>query len=112
MKIWEMLKEKLLTNAVNGNLFYTSRTLPQTNKEKYWYNRGLHDSLIDVRNYEKQCDALYSKKYNSLIKCLSQQNILVYYDEATNTTHLTKNDEMKINSDDIDDACFIADSYE
>jgi hypothetical protein len=88
MKIWEQFKEKLLTNAVNGNLFYTHDTLPQTDKEKYWYNRGLQDSLMDVKCYEKQCETVYGKKYDSLIKCLSQNDIRVYYDETTNSTHI------------------------
>lgn len=92
MKIWEHFKEKLLTFAVNGNMFYTSCTLPQTNKEKYWYNRGLQDSLMDVQFYEKQCDYVYGKKYDSLIKCLSQHKILVYYDETTNITRISKTD--------------------
>lgn len=90
MKIWEQFKEMLLTRAVNGNWLYTSRTLPETNKEKYWYNRGLQDSLMDVKLYEKQCKDTYSKKYNSLIKCLSQNRILVHYDEVTNTSHISK----------------------
>ena len=64
MKIWEHFKEILLTRAINGNLFYTRRTLPKTNEEKYWYNRGLQDSLMDVKCYEKQCEEVYSKKYN------------------------------------------------
>lgn len=97
MKIWEQFKAKLLTNAVNGNLFYTSRTLPETNKERYWYNRGLQDSLMDVKLYEKQCEDVYSKKYDSLIKCLSKHKILVSYDETTNTTHISKIDGIEIN---------------
>jgi len=94
MNIWKQFKEKLLTNAVNGNLFYTQRTLPETDKEKYWYNRGLQDSLMDVKCYEKQCDYVYSKKYDSLIKCLSQHGILVCYDEITNITHISKTIEL------------------
>lgn len=89
MKIWELFREKLL-NAVNGSLFYTSRTLPETDKEKYWYNRGLEDSFKDLKCYEEQCEAFYSKKYNSLIDCLTKKGILVCYDEVTNTTHISK----------------------
>ena len=94
MKIWEQFKAMLLTNAVNGNLFYTRRTLPKTDKEKYWYNRGIQDSLIDVKRYEKLCEDVYGSKYDSLIKCLSQHSILVCYDEITNTTHITKTDDI------------------
>ena len=61
MKIWEQFKAMLLTNAVNGNLFYTRRTLPKTDKEKYWYNRGIQDSLIDVKRYEKLCEDYCTK---------------------------------------------------
>ena len=89
MKIWEEFKEYLLTKAVNGNLFYTNCTLPETDKEKYWYNRGLQDSLMDVKCYEAQCEAIYNKKYNSLIKCLNQNYIYVYYNDVTNTTHIS-----------------------
>ena len=83
----------LLTTAINGNLFYTSRTLPKTDKEKYWYNRGLQDSLMDVKLYEKKCEKVYSKKYNSLIRCLTEYKILVYYDEFTGTTRISKTDD-------------------
>lgn len=94
MKIWEQFKEYLMTHAVNGNLFYTYRTLPETNKEKYWYNRGLQDSLLDVKRYEKQCEKTYGKKYNSLIKCLNDHEIIVHYDEITGTTHISKTDKI------------------
>ena len=95
MKIWEKFKEFLLTHAVNGNMFYTYRTLPQTDKEKYWYNRGLQDSLMDVKCYEKQCEKTYGKKYNSLIKCLDSHEVIVYYDETTGTTHISRMDNLK-----------------
>ena len=94
MKIWEIFKEHLLTHAVNGNLFYTHRTLPETEKEKYWYNRGLQDSLMDVKCYEAQCEKVYSKKYDSLIRCLSQKEIMVHYEEATDTTHISRMDKI------------------
>lgn len=94
MKIWEQFKEYLITRAINGNLFYTYRTLPKTEKEKYWYNRGLQDSLLDVRDYEARCKKLYGKKYDSLIKCLNNREIMVHYDEITNTTHISKMDKI------------------
>ena len=92
MKIWEQFKEHLITRAINGNLFYTRYTLPKTDEEKYWYNRGLQDSLMDVKSYEEQCERKYGKKYDSLIKCLNSHEIIVYYDEGTNTTHISKTD--------------------
>ena len=96
MKIWEEFKSKLLTIAVNGNLFYTNSTLPKTNKEKYWYNRGLQDSLKDLKSYEKHCEYMYSKKHDSLIKCLSQHKFFVCYDEVTNTTHISEAKELHL----------------
>ena len=75
-------------------MFYTYRALPETEKEKYWYNRGLEDSLLDVKRYEKQCERKYGKKYDSLIKCLSAREIIVHYDEVTNTTHISRMDKI------------------
>lgn len=94
MKIWEQFKRHLITLAVNGNLFYTSRTLPETDEEKYWYNRGLQDSLMDVKRYEEHCEKVYSRKYDSLIHALSSREIMVVYDEVTNTTHLSRVDNI------------------
>lgn len=94
MKIWEQFKEYLITRAINGNMFYTYRTLPETEKEKYWYNRGLEDSLLDVERYEKQCENVYSKKYDSLIHALSSRGIMVVYDDVTNTTHISRMDKI------------------
>ena len=94
MKIWEQFKEYLITRAINGNWFYTYRTLPATDKEKYWYNRGLEDSLLDLKRYEKQCEKTYGKKYNSLLKCLDSHGVSVYYDEGTNTTHISRTDKI------------------
>lgn len=45
----------------------------------YWYNKGLEDTAEILREYEGICD----EKYNSLIKCLSKNNILVIYDELS-----------------------------
>ena len=94
MKIWEQFKEYLITRAINGNWFYTYRTLPATDKEKYWYNRGLEDSLLDLKRYEKQCEKTYGKKYNSLLKCMDSHKVSVYYDEGTNTTHISRTDKI------------------
>lgn len=96
MKIWEHFKQFLITNAVNGNLFYTFKTLPQTDIEKYWYNRGLQDSLMDLKTFEEQCERTHSIKYDSLVKCLSQHNILVHYDEATNISHISVPKELHL----------------
>lgn len=94
MKIWEQFKKHLITLAVNGNLFYTRYTLPQTDEEKYWYNRGLQDSLMDVKFYEEQCEKTYGKKYDSLIKCLNDREIIVHYDETTGVTHISRMDKI------------------
>lgn len=92
MKIWEQFKEYLRGHAVNGNLFYTRFTLPKTCDEKYWYNIGLQDSITDLRDYEIQCDAVYSKKYDSLVRCLARKGIQVCYDENTGITHINQLD--------------------
>jgi hypothetical protein len=94
MKIWEIFKEHLITRAINGSIFYTRFTLPNTDKEKYWYNRGLQDSLMDVKRYEEHCEKVYSRKYDSLIHALSSRGIMVAYDEVTNTTHLSRMDKI------------------
>lgn len=102
MKIWKEFKEFLITNAVNGSLFYTPRTLPKTDEEKYWYNRGLQDSLMDLRRYEALCKERYGKIYNSLIRCLSDHGIMVHYEDLTDTTHISITKDVKIPLENVD----------
>lgn len=90
MIFWEHFKSFLLTHLVNGNLFYSIGPLPETDKEKYWYNKALQDCLKDVKRFEYDIERHYSKKYKSLTDCLQSNGIRTYYDERTNTTHICK----------------------
>lgn len=74
--------------ALNGNMFYTGRILPKTNEERYWYNRGLHDTLMDAKNFEAIFEAKYSAPYKSLINCLNKEGIYVHYDELTGRSRI------------------------
>lgn len=52
MKIWEEFKDYLKREFYGGNIFVMKGTLPQTEDEKYWYNRALQDCVLELKNYE------------------------------------------------------------
>lgn len=89
MKLWEEFKSHLTEIALNGNMFYNSRILPKTDKERYWYNRGLHDTLMDAKKFENDCEVKYTTKYKSLIDCLAREGIYVAYDELTGRSRIS-----------------------
>ena len=81
MKIWKDFRDYLKRTFYGGNLFVMKGSIPQTDDEKYWYNRALQDCVLELRTYESLCES----KYKSLVSCLSKNGIDVIYDGVTNT---------------------------
>lgn len=76
-----------LKEYFNGNIFLCMGTMPETKKEKFWYNKALYDSSRDFYTYKEQVQ----NKYYNLIQCLTENGIKVYYDELNNKHHIKIN---------------------
>lgn len=85
-KIWKEFRDHLKRTFYGGNIFVMKGTLPETEDEKYWYNRALQDCVLELKNYESICES----KYKSLLSCLSKNGIYVTYDKMTNIHMVNK----------------------
>lgn len=88
MKIWEKFKEEVIYKYVTCNIFHIKGSLPETEEQKYWYNKALQDSFSEMKLYEKICEA----KYDSLVRALAKCCIAVCYNPTTciHTLHFNK----------------------
>lgn len=75
--------ETIKYKYIQCRLFFTKGTQPKTKSEKFWYEKALADTIEDVKLYENIIRQKYEDKYNSLIKCLTLNNIVVRYSEIT-----------------------------